>query len=887
MARHFETIQNAFLENMTGKDYKQIKEKWGILKKDAKEAGIFHIPPSSDRDLCIKALLQAELSPEEIVATGMTTDKLDKDGAEKDLFTGRMVFPVKDEDDEEILRLCGRDWDGVDGRRAEPAKWMNSKGEIKCLANESALKKAKAKPEGKRRVGVAEGMPNALAAKSHGMNVCGPLGKENFKAEFAKKFDGLDGVFIFPDNDADGGGLKAARNWGLNLAPILGPQNIQMVKLPDEDGTVNDLADYLLKHAVQDVTALCDEAPNLLDFELKLAAENPDPNVTFEERFDRLVSLLSYLEDGSVTEYCRQKVQTTFPEYRVKHEIEDLKKLVKNVRKAREKSETARELKLAKPDTEEAGIKIEYEAIDIEGLVDIIPGGSSHFGYYIVDLDTKKTEWVPWLERVEDDGTIVRTKPPQHAPKLKDLSKAFTYGNLEDIETAREKKLYLDKDFINMVVKDYYGELVDLPEGQDWGLFLFLWAAHTYVLDQPEVHHTPFILTKGEEAKGKTRACAGTANISYRGYSDPSPTEASFFRMKDYFGATFFFNGVDIRKEAEAKEFTATLHSAWAKGDYIFRTGDAKQSKFLDLKMYGPFGAVLVSSNWDFQSTFESRGILLPLQDSGRDENSDFQYDLPDMIPLAREIKSIYLAMRADVLCGELKLAEVPRPTSGRLGEAFRPLYMILKTLCPDREQAFLDLVKSVRNTKLRLRATSVEGLILAAVKEVIDSDLLSHGFVPFDIVVDLMNVDVPVEKLAKEGFRAKTVESRLNKLGFEVSREEEDDGTKYKAILIIPQHLGNLLAKYGLDRLPDDDDGPPDAGAVPPRDKPPGGNGPQDTAAVPPHDSAVKNPPDDIPQFQSDPPDNEPVEEDPENEIAQMLFRSFKLGGTSGFHTN
>jgi hypothetical protein len=170
-----------------------------------------------------------------------------------------------------------------------------------------------------------------------------------------------------------------------------------------------------------------------------------------------------------------------------------------------------------------------------------------------------------------------------------------------------------------------------------------------------------------------------------------------------------------------------------------------------------------------------------------------FENDVTPEISLP--LKERLIAFRAGHL-GET-LPDIPKPTSGRLGDILKPLQQIIRLVKPEREPHFLQLVRELESDRLIEKGDSIEAQILMVLIGL--KDEVERGILPVKTITDAFNE----EKSDKYKVTYQRVGRRLSAMGFKKCRAH--DGAS--AIIWNDESIERMKETYGLQKTSETSD--------------------------------------------------------------------------------
>jgi hypothetical protein len=163
-----------------------------------------------------------------------------------------------------------------------------------------------------------------------------------------------------------------------------------------------------------------------------------------------------------------------------------------------------------------------------------------------------------------------------------------------------------------------------------------------------------------------------------------------------------------------------------------------------------------------------------------------------DVTPeMSRDLKERLVAFKARHM--GITIPEVEKPASGRLGDILKPIRQVIRLVKPDREEAFLHLVRRLERNRLFEKSTSFEAEILKAISR-LDSDVV-RGLLPVKSITDYLNRD----RLEQYQLSYQRIGRALTVLGFSKGKT----ATGGVGIHWNDEQIVQLMAVYGLVETP------------------------------------------------------------------------------------
>lgn len=656
-------------------------------------------------------------------------------GEIRDYFFNRIIFPNLKRG--KVVHLSGR----VLGD--QKPKYLHLPGEIKHLYNEDALSN--------KEVLVTEGIPDCISAVKEGYPAVAILGSFNFKPDYLQRFSRCERIYLCLDGD------KAGKIGALKTGEIIG-ERARIVQLPEGI----DLNDYLKNHSKEDFDALVNSSKDLVRYELDCIPADID-RTELPQVLDPVLKRLAQMEKAKIEAYLRYEIK---PRYELKKEdIDGYRELVTKYRKAEADAEQ----------TNDPDVKPVYSAL-FDGLVDLVEHeGNSAF--LIKDEDK-----LCILTQIEHDGTLYVPPPREQIPWLlprgEEIIKLY---ELQRMLSQKESDAALYDDLLS-----YHKGVSEFPDEKYYDLIV-AWDFHTYLLEA--VQYSPIICLFAVPERGKSRTGKGIIHIAYRGIHVESLRDAYLVRVSNDLGASLFFDVKDIWKKAEKNGSEDILLHRFEKGAKVPRVLFPDKGAHKDIVYYSIFGPTLIGTNEGIHRILETRSVPINMPETKK----RFENDVTPEISLP--LKERLIAFRAGHL-GE-RLPDIPKPTSGRLGDILKPLQQIIRLVKPEREPHFLQLVRELEADRLIEKGDSIEAQILMVLIEL--KEEVERGILPVKTITDAFNE----EKSDKYKVTYQRVGRRLSAMGFKKCRAH--DGAS--AIIWNEESIERMKDTYGLKKTSETSD--------------------------------------------------------------------------------
>lgn len=325
---------------------------------------------------------------------------------------------------------------------------------------------------------------------------------------------------------------------------------------------------------------------------------------------------------------------------------------------------------------------------------------------------------------------------------------------------------------------------VELPDPNLYP-FLSAWVLHTHILEK--FRFSPIILFYAVAARGKTRTGCLLTWMSRRGFHVETIREADIIRKSARFGATYFFDVMDIWKKAERMGSEDILLGRFGRGVTISRVLRPEKDDFDDTRHFMCFGASIIASNEPPSHILDSRSVTIRMRESDR----VFQNDIEERDVL--ELRERCVAFRARWLKKSLPVIE--KPARHRLGDILRPIAQIITVVAPDKMPQFRSLIQTFQEDMTNCLADTPEGRIVKQLLN-LESEVKS-GIIITDTLTKKVNEEVP------ERYHSSSVSvgKRMGSLGFINTKLGNERGFYYDKVL-----LSKLAEQYGvaISKLPE-----------------------------------------------------------------------------------
>ncbi|MEW5949848.1 MAG: hypothetical protein AB1711_10630 [Thermodesulfobacteriota bacterium] len=314
---------------------------------------------------------------------------------------------------------------------------------------------------------------------------------------------------------------------------------------------------------------------------------------------------------------------------------------------------------------------------------------------------------------------------------------------LEAIKDDTDSQLYRE-------IQNYIYAASDLP-GNGWYDLLTAWVLHTYLIEKAE--YTPLIWFFAVPERGKSRTGKALIYLAYRGLHVESLRDAYLVRVSNDLQTSLFIDVAELWKKAEKNGTEDLLLSRYERGAKVPRVLYPEKGAHRDIVYYKIFGATVVATNEPVPTALDSRCIQLNMQPATRNFGNDVTPELA--LPLRERL----VAFRYRHM--ETVMPDVEKPAQGRLGDILRPLAQVIQLVQPEREVAFMELVRGIEERRGVDRGETPEAKLVRVIVDL--EDEVEYGRLSIKRVTDKFN-EGTAEKYHS---RPETIGRRLTALGF------------------------------------------------------------------------------------------------------------------------
>ncbi|MDD2366079.1 MAG: hypothetical protein PHN84_07940 [Desulfuromonadaceae bacterium] len=309
----------------------------------------------------------------------------------------------------------------------------------------------------------------------------------------------------------------------------------------------------------------------------------------------------------------------------------------------------------------------------------------------------------------------------------------------------------------------------------------------TYLHDHPCIDYCGYLLFYAVPERGKSRTGKSVTYVAFRGIHLIELREATIFRYSQNLHGTLFLDLLDVSKKAERGGCDDILLLRAEKGAKCCRVQNPDQGPFNDTVYYDIYGPTIIASNEQLHNILETR--CLPIIMPNRPGN--YENPRPE---LGIELKERLTVWRAKYLTATLPDLEPIDGISGRLWDITKPMFFI-NSLLPVDSSILEDSILSIAGEKDESRKDSLEGRLVAIIKEITEESALGR-FAEWSIktgeIRDRFNQGRPIDKYVSPQWIGK----RLKSMSF---HNRIVHG--YSEIKITAQEYALILKQYGHDK--------------------------------------------------------------------------------------
>jgi hypothetical protein len=307
----------------------------------------------------------------------------------------------------------------------------------------------------------------------------------------------------------------------------------------------------------------------------------------------------------------------------------------------------------------------------------------------------------------------------------------------------------------------------------------------TYLHDHPGIDYCANILFNAVPERGKSRTGKSVTYVAFRGIHLVELREATMFRYSQNLHGTMFLDLLDISKKAERGNCEDILLLRAEKGAKCSRVLYPDQGPFNDTVYYDIYGPTIISSNEPLQNILETR--CLPILMPNRPGN--YENPRPE---LALELKERLTAWRAKHLFTTFADMELIEGISGRLWDIAKPMFFV-NSLLPVDHQILEDSILAIAGEKDESRKDTVEGRLVAIIKEITDENGLDQ-FLEWTIKISEIHTQYNKDKPKDRCVSSSWIGKRLKRMSFHNRRIHG-----YSEIKINSDEYAMILKQYGF----------------------------------------------------------------------------------------
>ncbi len=357
------------------------------------------------------------------------------------------------------------------------------------------------------------------------------------------------------------------------------------------------------------------------------------------------------------------------------------------------------------------------------GLVDICVNDDGELVYAII----KDGKLIFTQEYITETETFSIPEKKHFQFTIPRAVEVARYFNQEDVSLYDDLLSYLKR----------FSALDD----EQWSVvahYVFL----TYLHDHPGIDYCPYILFNAVPERGKSRTGKSIVYVAFRGIHLIELREPTIFRYSQNLHGTLFFDLLDISKKAERGGCEDILLLRYERGAKCSRVQYPDQGPFNDTVYYDIYGPTIISSNEQPHKILETRCLPISMPNRpGNYENPRPEFGL--------ELKERLTAWRAKHLFTTFADMKPIEGISGRLWDITKPMFF-MNSLLPVEHQILEDSILAIAGEKDASRKESLEGRLVAVIKEITDENGLDR-FLEWTIKTNEIrtrfNQDRPVER--------------------------------------------------------------------------------------------------------------------------------------------
>ncbi|RLC79284.1 MAG: hypothetical protein DRJ03_23775 [Chloroflexi bacterium] len=313
-----------------------------------------------------------------------------------------------------------------------------------------------------------------------------------------------------------------------------------------------------------------------------------------------------------------------------------------------------------------------------------------------------------------------------------------------------------------------------------------LWIIATYLVNLFDT--VPYLQFIGPVQSGKTKALEVTALLSYRGVLLSSVSPAALCRMIDHYKITPCVDQAE-RIFDQKRDYGIENYNIWTSGyrrnQYYVR---ASQENTEEVELKRVFGFKALASTRTFDEAIAGRSIIIKMKE-GYPAVDNPKFLMEDIQRVRMQLLYMRLFAKGMIDSHIYKINDYD--IKGRLKEIYLPIIAVADFFQLDLD----DLVKFIEKDgieKLRELQESLEGRIVAAIKEIIDEDIGQEALSGEKVWIPIKDIAEKVdEHPRKVGLKLKVLDIRRTRtregVVIDLALKENQEQLKY------------LFRKYGL----------------------------------------------------------------------------------------
>ena len=243
-----------------------------------------------------------------------------------------------------------------------------------------------------------------------------------------------------------------------------------------------------------------------------------------------------------------------------------------------------------------------------------------------------------------------------------------------------------------------------------WAALLAAWVLGTYLL--PLFVYYPLLLLEGPPERGKTRLGKALLWPAFRSLYTPSPTPATLFRDRAHHRVTLNLDVEDLPAASDRSDLGDLILNSSERDGIVRRCTRPDAPPPEQLETFAVYGATILTTNRTLrpESPLASRCLRVPLPEAGGVQVPDAT--TPEEVEGLRA-RAVAWAARAQA--GNVKLAEVAPPFTGRMRDLTAPLLRVLGAVAPEAVPGVLELLGTLDRDRRSDAGTSWEARVAVA----------------------------------------------------------------------------------------------------------------------------------------------------------------------------